>query len=67
MFKFADDLDLITILEQYETILDDLDNIEVWAKAFYQVINKSKTKELIFRTGKIQTFANNHKWNRQSG
>ena len=53
MFKFADDIDLITILEQYEKIKDEVDNIEVWAKANNLVLNKSKTKEIIFRTGRV--------------
>ena len=48
MHKFADDVTLVTKLENYNLIPEELENIENWALANNLTLNKSKTKEIIF-------------------
>ena len=48
MVKFADDVDLITALDNYDLISDELEHISQWAMMNNLVLNKSKTKEIIF-------------------
>ena len=48
MHKFADDVTLVTKLENYNLIPDEIKNIENWALANNLTLNKAKTKEIIF-------------------
>jgi hypothetical protein len=52
MFKFADDVDLVTTLEHYSMIQDELEWITTWADANNLILNKAKTKEIIFHRGR---------------
>ena len=52
MHKFADDVDLVTGLENYNEIQDEIDHIESWAANNNLVLNKAKTKEIIFCKGR---------------
>ena len=46
--KFADDVTLVTKLENYNMIPDEIKNIENWALANNLTLNKAKTKKIIF-------------------
>ena len=48
MDKFTDDVDLITTLEYYDQIDDEMSHITTWATENNLLLNKSKTKEIIF-------------------
>ena len=48
MVKFADDVDLITALDNYDLISDELEHNSQRAMMNNLVLNKSKTKEIIF-------------------
>ena len=48
MDKFADDVDLITTIEHYSEINDEVEHISEWADKNNLVLNKAKTKEIIF-------------------
>ena len=48
MDKFADDVDLITMIEHYSEINDGVEHIADWADKNNLVLNKAKTKEIIF-------------------
>ena len=52
MHKFADDVDLVTALENYNEIQDEIDHIESWAADNNLVLNKAKTEEIIFCKGR---------------
>ena len=52
MDKFADDVDLITTLEYYDQIDDEMSHIAAWATENNLLLNKSKTKEIIFAKNK---------------
>ena len=52
MFKFADDIDLVTVLSNYEEIRTELVYIEKWATDNNLTLNKNKTKEIIFTKNK---------------
>ena len=53
MFKFADDMNLTTTTDNYDKIGDELNHDESWAKENNMSLNKSKTKEIIFRTSRM--------------
>ena len=48
MDKFADDVDLITTIEHYSEIKDEVEHIAEWADKNNLVLNRAKTKETIF-------------------
>ena len=48
MDKFADDVDLITTVEYYDQIDDEMNHIATWATENNLLLNKSKTKGIIF-------------------
>ena len=52
LHKFADDITLVTTLDHYEKIEDELDHVGKWADKNNLVLNKNKSKELIFRKNK---------------
>jgi len=52
MFKFADDVDLVTTTDNYDLILDELKKIAEWAERNNLKLNKSKTKEIIFHNAR---------------
>ena len=51
MFKFADDVDLITILDHHDQIPAEMEHIGEWAEKNNLILNKTKTKEIIFNKG----------------
>ena len=53
MFKFADDVDLITIIDHHDQIPAEMEHIEEWAEENNLILNKTKTKEIIFNKGRI--------------
>ena len=54
MFKFADDMDFVTIMNNYQAVGVELKNVEDWASRNNMTLNMSKTKEIIFRRGREQ-------------
>ena len=52
MDKFADDVDLITTLDNYDKIQDEIDHVDQWAKSNNLILNKDKSREIIFRGNK---------------
>ena len=52
MFKFADDVDLITILDHHDQIPAEMEHIAEWAEENNLILNKTKTKEIIFNKGR---------------
>jgi hypothetical protein len=52
MDKFADDVDLITTLDNYDTIEDEIEHVDQWAKSNNLILNKDKSREIIFRGNK---------------
>ena len=52
MDKFVDDVDLITTPEYYDQIDDEINHIATWAAENNLVLNKLKTKEIIFTKNK---------------
>ena len=54
MFKFADDMDFVTIMNNYQAVNAELRNVEDWASRNNMTLNMSKTKEIIFRKGREQ-------------
>ena len=54
MFKFADDMDFVTIMNNYQAVNAELRNVEDWASRNNMTLNMSKTKEIIFRRGRKQ-------------
>ena len=55
MFKFADDVDLVTTLDNYDKIQDEMDHIASWAVENNLILNKVKTREIIFVKGRAVT------------
>ena len=53
MLKFADDMNLTTTTDNYDKIGDELYHVESWAKENNMSLNKTKTKEIIFRTSRM--------------
>ena len=49
MFKFADDMDIVTTADKYYLVDNELEHIEKWAIDNNMILNKTKTKEIIFR------------------
>ena len=57
MDKFADDVDLITTLDNYDKIQDEIEHVDQWAKNNNLILNKDKSREIIFRGNKsVQVF-----------
>jgi hypothetical protein len=54
MHKFADDVDMITTVEHYDKITEEMDHIGEWAVKNNLILNKSKTKMMIFSKGRTQ-------------
>ena len=52
MFKFADDVDLVSTLDNYHKIQDEMDHIASWAADNNLILNKVKTREVIFVKGR---------------
>ena len=52
MDKFADDVDLITTLDNYDNIQDEIEHVDQWAKNNNLILNKDKSREMIFRGNK---------------
>ena len=52
MDKFADDVDLITTLDNYDKIQDEIEHVDQWAKNNNLILNKDKSREIIFRGNK---------------
>ena len=48
IFKFADDVDIITTTDNHDKIPEELQRIESWAAENNLVLNKSKTKKIVF-------------------
>ena len=48
IFKFADDVDMITTTDNHDKIPEELQRIESWAAENNLVLNKTKTKEIVF-------------------
>ena len=52
MHKFADDVDLITTIDHYDEIEDELEHVGAWAEKNNLLLNKSKTREMIICKGR---------------
>ena len=52
MHKFAADLDLITTIDHYDEIKDELEHVGAWTDKNNLLLNKSKTREMIICKGK---------------
>ena len=52
MFKFADDVDLITILDHHDQIPAEMEHIAEWAEENNRILNRTKTKEIILNKGR---------------
>ena len=52
MDKFADDVDLITTLDNYDKIQEEIEHVDQWAKNNNLILNKDKSREIIFRGNK---------------
>ena len=53
MFKFADDMDLVTTVDHYGEVPNKLEHIDTWAFENNMILNKNKTKEIIFRNRRM--------------
>ena len=51
--KFADDMNLITTIDNYDKIKEELEQVAFWALKNNLCLNKSKTKEIIFRRARL--------------
>ena len=49
MFKFADDMSLVTTVDYYGVVPNELEHIDTWAFENNMILNKNKTKEITFR------------------
>ena len=52
MFKFADDVDLVSTLDNYHKIQDEMDHIASWASDNNLILNKVKTREVAVVKGR---------------
>ena len=52
MHKFADDVDLITTIDHYDEIEDELEHVGAWAEKNNLLLNLSKTREMIICKGR---------------
>ena len=63
MFKFADDMDFVTIMNNYQAVNVELRNVEDWGSRNNMTLNMSKTREIKFRRGREQVqIPRNHMW-----
>ena len=49
VLSFADDMDIVTTADKYYLVDNELEHIEKWAIDNNMILNKTKTKEIIFR------------------
>ena len=45
-------MDLITTLDNYDKIQDEIEHVDQWAKNNNLILNKDKSREIIFRGNK---------------
>ena len=61
MDKFADDVDFITTLDSLDK-LDEMVHSDQWAKNNNLILNKDKSREIIFQSGKLVQVKPNSHW-----
>ena len=50
MEKFSDDVDLITTLDNYDKIEDEVEHVDRWANSNNLILNEDEPREIIFRS-----------------